>query len=87
MDVASSDPAPTKKFFLAKGGRFTFSDDCHSVGQVGTNYPQLLRFATDIGLGAVECFGKASNSKDARFPNIVSRSVSLDDIKGHRLFE
>ena len=68
------------------GGKFTFSDDSHSVSQVGTNYHRLLQFADDLGLAAIVCFEKASSSKDPRFPNVVSRDVRMTDLKRHEFF-
>lgn len=73
--------------FLAMGGKFTFSDDSHSVSQVGTNYRRLLQFADEVGLAAIECLEKASSSKDARFPTVDSRAVSMADVKKHEYFQ
>ncbi len=75
-----------RKLFLAKGGQFTFSDDCHSAAQVGTHYRQLLQFAADTGINAVKSFGKAPNFEDMEFPNIITRTARLEDLTLHAFF-
>ncbi|KAI1809116.1 histidinol phosphate phosphatase H [Poronia punctata] len=51
-----AEPYPCKviaeKWYLL-GGKFTLSDDSHSIAQIGTNYKRALEFLTSIGVTTV----------------------------------
>ena len=66
--------------FNARGGGFTLSDDCHGIGQVGTNYDELLRFVEEIGIEDIVYFEQGSTTRDSRFPNITVATSSVVDL-------
>ncbi|KAL8793754.1 MAG: hypothetical protein Q9195_003696 [Heterodermia aff. obscurata] len=78
-----SEPYPKAEVcqaFKARGGGFTLSDDCHGIGQVGTNYDELLRFVEEVGIEEIVYFELGSTTRDSRFPNIdvaTFRAVEL----------
>ncbi|KAL8822540.1 MAG: hypothetical protein Q9191_006725 [Dirinaria sp. TL-2023a] len=67
--------------FLEKGGQFTLSDDSHGVDQVATNYDKLLQFVERTGIKEVVYLRQGSATTDARFPNISTDIVTLQDLK------
>ncbi|KAG7007851.1 histidinol-phosphatase [Physcia stellaris] len=71
-----SEPYPKAEEFLAKGGRFTLSDDSHGVDQVGSFYDRLLRFVKDTGIRDVVVFQQGSTTRDSRFRNIDIATVT-----------
>lgn len=71
---------------MARGGRFTLSDDSHGITQVGTNYGHCLSFAEKTGISSISFFEKGAATKDSRFPGISTNAVSLLDLKEHPSF-
>ncbi|KAI9817917.1 MAG: histidinolphosphatase [Thelocarpon impressellum] len=73
------EPYPTReicKAFLGMGGRFTMSDDSHSVSQVAANYSGVLDFAEDVGIKQMYYY-----DAEGGFPNIAVRSVDVGLIR------
>ncbi|KAH0559543.1 hypothetical protein GP486_003946 [Trichoglossum hirsutum] len=69
-----SQPYPNaeiSKAFLEKGGRFTLSDDSHSVDEVMLNYDRVLRFVKDVGISTLHFLERGEASSDSRFPNVA----------------
>ncbi|KAL2755207.1 hypothetical protein ACRALDRAFT_1064909 [Sodiomyces alcalophilus JCM 7366] len=46
--------------WLKIGGRFTFSDDCHAINQVATNYSRALDYLEELGVHLVYTLERAS---------------------------
>lgn len=69
--------------FLRRGGRFTLSDDCHGVEQVGTNYEGVLEFVEKAGIREVYFLERGGPAFDHRFPDVSLSSVGLADLKRH----
>ncbi|KAH0536128.1 hypothetical protein FGG08_006971 [Glutinoglossum americanum] len=68
-----SEPYPNaeiSKVFLEKNGRFTLSDDSHSVDQVMLNYDRVLQFVKDVGILTLHFLDRGKASSDSRFPNV-----------------
>ncbi|KAL6717079.1 FK506 binding protein proline rotamase rapamycin-binding protein [Lecanora helva] len=74
------------KEFLARGGQFTISDDSHGVSYVGTNYGRLLQFIEKLDVVSLTFLEKGCNTKDPRFPNVSSETVSIAQIRKHPVF-
>ncbi|KAL8967384.1 MAG: hypothetical protein Q9197_005460 [Variospora fuerteventurae] len=74
------------KEFLNLGGRFTLSDDSHGIGQIGSHYWEVLRFAEEIGITKISYFGRAPASKDSRFPGVTIRSTAVSHMQSHPFF-
>ena len=66
--------------FIARGGGFTLSDDCHGTGQVGTNYDELLRFVEETGIEDIIYFKQGSTTRDSRFPSIDVATFSAAEL-------
>lgn len=77
------------KLIMAKGGRFTMSDDSHSVEQVGLNYHRVLEYIQNIGLEQIHYLEKlpmaqmAINMLDA----CIVRTLSLDELRSQRFWQ
>lgn len=74
---------------MAKGGRFTMSDDSHAVEQVGLNYHKVLEYIQNIGLEQVHYLEKlpmgemAINVLDA----CAVRTLDLEELRSQRFWQ
>ncbi|KAI5837966.1 polymerase/histidinol phosphatase-like protein [Morchella snyderi] len=85
-------PYPKKdvcEIIIAKGGRFTLSDDSHAVDQVGLNYHRVLDYVEEIGLKEVHYLMKLPmgqtriNVLDA----CVVKTLTLEELKTHQFWQ
>ncbi|KAI9849338.1 MAG: histidinolphosphatase [Sclerophora amabilis] len=86
-----SEPYPQREIcqaFMQRGGRFTLSDDSHSIDQVATNYDRLLDFIVEVGIQSLCFLERVDGDGDGdspgpfrRFPNVVVRTISLEDLR------
>ncbi|KAI9785324.1 MAG: histidinolphosphatase [Geoglossum umbratile] len=68
-----SEPYPNaeiSKAFLEKNGRFTLSDDSHSVDHVMLNYDRVFQFVREIGIATLHFLERGKASSDSRFPSV-----------------
>jgi hypothetical protein len=65
--------------FLEKNGRFTLSDDSHSVDQVMLNYDRVLQFVKDVGIPTLHFLNRGEASSDGRFPNVSISSIPTSE--------
>lgn len=66
---------------MERQGRFTLSDDCHGVAQVGTNYDKLLTFVEDVGIDRIVFFERDVWSATSRPGQINAVPVDLENIR------
>lgn len=66
--------------YLAKCGKFTISDDCHSIDQIGAKYGQLLQFAANTGIQNFQYLNKNPSLK-ASF-----NTISVTELSKHEVF-
>lgn len=62
--------------FLKMGGRLTLSDDSHGIAQIGTCYPEALKYISSLGTTEIWCLDREKGAAD-----ISHRSISLQDIE------
>jgi histidinol-phosphatase (PHP family) len=66
-------------------GKFCLSDDCHSIAQVGLNYDKVLTYLDrDLKLDKIWYLDVEYQQGEKK---IISKSVSLDDVKNSRFFQ
>jgi histidinol-phosphatase (PHP family) len=65
--------------FLEKNGRFTLSDDSHSVDQVMLNYDRVLQFVRKIGISTLHFLEEGKASSDSRFPNVSVSGIPTSE--------
>lgn len=65
---------------LRRGGRFTLSDDAHSMDQVGTNYENVLSFAKTVGVSSLACL------KSGPGISLTSTSIDVNELTTHPFF-
>ncbi|MCJ1468881.1 histidinolphosphatase [Pseudocyphellaria aurata] len=85
-----SEPYPAKsicQMYITKGGQFTVSDDCHSVGQIGANYSQLLEFAKETGIETWNYLKRNSFSNDVGYSNTQFSSICIAEVEDHQFFK
>jgi histidinol-phosphatase (PHP family) len=78
-----AQPHPCKsvcKTFLSLGGRFTMSDDSHSIDQIGTNYPRLLEFVKETGIQELHYATEAPQNLDRQANTWRFTSMSVDEV-------
>lgn len=82
------EPYPAKEIaeeWLRIGGRFTFSDDSHGIGQVATNYIRGLDYLESLGvteLWTLERAPKPENNVDSLPPpRLTEISVSVTEFR------
>jgi len=81
-----SEPYPCLEIceaFLRIGGRFTLSDDSHSVDQVGTNYRRLLEFIRRAEIPDIYFVERGPQGRDRRFLNSRFSRVTSSELEGH----
>ncbi|KAF2145200.1 uncharacterized protein K452DRAFT_324926 [Aplosporella prunicola CBS 121167] len=80
------EPYPTSEIcesFLRLGGRFTLSDDSHTVEHVATNYHRLPEFLARVGIRDIHYLAQGREGPDPRFPDIYVSSISHDMLSAH----
>ena len=73
------EPYPKREIAEAwtrMGGKWTFSDDSHGIGQVATNYLRGLKYLQAIGVGEVWTFGRGEDGK------LVEKGVEIEEFRG-----
>lgn len=81
-----SEPYPCLEIceaFLCLGGRFTLSDDSHSIGQVGTNYRRLLEFIRRAEIPDIYFVEPGPQGRDRRFSNSRFSRITVSELEGH----
>ncbi|ORY09527.1 Polymerase/histidinol phosphatase-like protein [Clohesyomyces aquaticus] len=66
--------------FLHMGGRFTMSDDSHSIDQVGTNYGRLLDFIQKTGMEEVWYADRDAPRHTSRFAHAGFSSIIVEEL-------
>ncbi|KAI9893262.1 MAG: histidinolphosphatase [Vezdaea aestivalis] len=67
--------------FLELGGRFTLSDDSHSVYQVGWGYRKVLDFLDSTGISDVQMPTSTPDKK------LQFKKLTLQDMRAHAFFQ
>lgn len=78
------EPYPRREIcevWMGLGGGFVMSDDSHGVAQIGTCYPQLLRWIKEVGLDELKYLTKDGGDE------VVVRSISLGDLEKEPFWE
>lgn len=71
------------------GGRFTLSDDAHSVAQVGLNYLRVVQYAQSLGITELHYLEKLPMGEMAVdvLDACAVRCVRLDDLANEPFWE
>ena len=78
-----AEPYPKREIaeaWVGMGGRFTFSDDSHGIGQVGTNYARALEYLEGVGVRELWTLER-TQTEDGGRGELVERSVSIGEFK------
>lgn len=73
------EPYPKREIaevWARMGGKWTFSDDSHGIGQVATNYLRGLKYLEEVGVGEVWTFGRGDDG------GLVERKVTIEEFRG-----
>ena len=72
------------KYFVAKGGRFTLSDDAHGIDQVGTHFSKALDFAESLPIQTLAYLQRSlSSSSNISSEHVLIGEITLNDLKTH----
>ncbi|KAL8829727.1 MAG: hypothetical protein Q9170_006046 [Blastenia crenularia] len=78
--------AEISEAFLTLDGQFTLSDDSHGIGQIGSHYRELLRFAEKVGIKQIVHFETVFGTQGSRLPDVISRRTQLSQLQSHPFF-
>ncbi|OBT86564.1 hypothetical protein VE02_04331 [Pseudogymnoascus sp. 03VT05] len=79
------EPYPSRSIceeFLSLGGKFTLSDDSHSVAQVGLNFARVQKYLQDIGVETLWYLERLSEevAKTCVVGSLRIKSVALNEL-------